>query len=255
MRVDAIILAAGMGTRLEGLGDGAKFGIEVGSVPLIYYPLRSLVLAGVERVYVVVNPLNRSRLEEIVATTGYEHLIRVIVNEEPWRENGYSLLVGGRVVEEDVFLVSMSDHIYPARLPLRLLEVFEENEDATIIVAGDRSPSFIDVEEATLIDVGEGLEVERIGKGLEEWDFVDAGVFLMRKEVIRVAEDIARRRSVVKLSDILNEAVSKGLRVIVADITGVPWTEIDTVEDYLAVNHGWRKVVVEVVRSGWIRVW
>ncbi|RLF06389.1 MAG: hypothetical protein DRK00_01745 [Thermoprotei archaeon] len=251
MVAEALILAAGLGTRLGALAKGAKFSVEVRSRPLISYPLTSLLLAGVERIHVVVNPSGMERLERVLASLGYADFVNVVVNEEPWRENGYSLLVGASQLDADSFFVSMSDHIYPIELPMRLREVAEAWRDAAVVVAGDRAPSYINVREATLIDAGGGLEVKRIGKSLERWDFVDAGVFIMRREVIRVAREIACERDVVKLSDIVNAAVERGMRAVVADITGIPWTEVDTPEDYFLVNSGPRSVVVEEVIRGW----
>ena len=55
----------------------------------------------------------------------------------------------------------------------------------------------------------------------------------------------------MKLSDIINEAIARGLKVVVADITGLPWTEVDTVEDYLAINEGWKRSMLGEVMSHW----
>jgi len=251
MVAEALVLAAGLSTRLGALARGAKFSVKVRSRPLISYPLTSLLLAGVEKIYIVVNPSGMERLEEVLASLGYVDVVNVVVNEEPWRENGYSLLVGASQLAADSFFVSMSDHIYPIELPMRLREVAEMWKDAVIVVAGDRAPPYVDVEEATLIDAGGGLEVRRMGKSLRKWDFVDAGVFIMRREVVNVAREVASEKDVVKLSDVVNAAVERGLKAVVADITGIPWTEVDTPEDYFLVNRGPRSIVVEEVVKGW----
>lgn len=248
MVADALILAAGLGTRL---GGRAKFELNVKSRPLICYPMLSLLSAGVERIHIVVNPLGMERMRRIISHMGCEDRVNVVVNEEPWRENGYSLLVGASQLSADEFFVSMSDHIYPAEVPLKLREVAAARRDAVIVVAGDRCPSYIDVGEATLIDAGGGDEVRRVGKRLKCWDFVDAGVFVMRREVVGVARSVAEEKGVVKLSDVINAAVNTGLKAVVADITGIPWTEIDTPEDYALVTSGPRSVVVEEVVRRW----
>lgn len=251
MVAEALVLAAGLSTRLGAIAGGTKFSVEVKSRPLISYPLTSLLLAGVERIHVVVNLIGMEKLERVLAELGYAEFVNVVVNEEPWRENGYSLLVGASQICADNFFVSMSDHIYPIELPVRLRKTARTWGDAMIIVAGDRDPPYVDVEEATLIDAGGGLEVRKVGKSLERWDFVDAGIFIMRREVVEVARDVASERDVVKLSDVVNATVERGLKAVVADITGIPWTEVDTPEDYLMVNEGPRSVVVEEVVKGW----
>jgi len=248
---EAVVLAAGRSTRLGKLGRGAKFSLKVGDKPLIYYPMKSLFSAGVEVFHVVVNPYNKSLMERVIAELGYEHVVNIVVNEEPWRENGYSFLVGAANVEDEIFFLSMSDHIYSAKVPLAIIKTAIERPDADIIVAGDAAPRYVDVEEATLIYADESLNVKQIGKGLNYWNYVDAGVFAVKKRATSVAAEISQARDVVKLSDIINEAIARGLKVVVADITGQPWTEVDTVEDYLAVNEGWKRSMLGEVMNHW----
>ncbi len=248
---EAVVLAAGRSTRLGKLGRGAKFSLKVGDKPLIYYPMKSLLFAGVEVFHVVVNPYNKPLVEKVIAELGYEHIVNIVVNDKPWRENGYSFLVGAANVKDEIFFLSMSDHIYSARIPLNIIKTVIERPDADIIVAGDAAPRYVDVEEATLIYADGNLNVKQIGKGLNYWNYIDTGVFAVKKGATIVAAEISQARDVLKLSDVINEAITRGLKVVVADITGLPWTEVDTVEDYLAVSKGWKRSMLSEVMSHW----
>ncbi|OYT44106.1 MAG: hypothetical protein B6U85_10520 [Desulfurococcales archaeon ex4484_42] len=52
---EAVVLAAGLSTRMRGFTNLPKQVLKILDKPLIYYPLTALVINGVKKVYVVVN--------------------------------------------------------------------------------------------------------------------------------------------------------------------------------------------------------
>ncbi|HDD63768.1 MAG: hypothetical protein DRJ32_06450 [Thermoprotei archaeon] len=249
MMLDAIVLAAGLSERFREAGYGFKVVAPVDSIPLIVYPLVSLKASGISRIVIVANPENKHLLEEAIEEWFEDLNVRFIVNRDVSRENGYSLYLACRYVETDSFLVSMADHLYPHSIPRKLIEV-GENMKWDVIVAGDRNPLYIDISEATLINASDS-RVLKVGKGLKRWKYVDAGVFLMKKSILKILKNIVRERHVVKLSDVLNTAIEMRYSVLVADITGIPWTELDSLEDYRSILYGVRRKVVEEVVKEW----
>jgi len=53
----------------------------------------------------------------------------------------------------------------------------------------------------------------------------------------------------MSLSDIWNQLISRGYRVRVIDVTGLPWFEVDDEVDYYRSLHGGRRKVVELMLS------
>lgn len=247
---EAVVLAAGIGSRLGSLGSGAKFALKIAGRPLIAYPVLSLASAGARRFVIVTRSETLGLLKD--SLLGFVHGLDLefCVNDDWARENGYSLLVASRCVRDDYFYLSMSDHIYSRVLPERLALEARRHPSALAIVAGDRDPPFVDLEEATLIKTFGG-RVVAIGKGLHSWDFVDTGVFVIRKEVFKVASLLAKKAYRLGVSDVLQAAVRVGYEVRVADVTGIPWTEVDTVEDYVSVASGYKSHLPEMVSRGW----
>ena len=247
---EAVILAAGIGSRLGSLGKGAKFALTVANRPLITYPIFSLASAGAKRFIIVTRSETVKPIER--ALRGMDHILeyRFCINDEWERENGYSLFAASRCVRDERFFLSMSDHIYPREIPERLRLEARKHPSASIIVAGDREPLFVDVGEATLIEA-RGGRVVAIGKGLPSWSHVDTGVFVMKREVFTVASHLARRKYRLKLSEIVQAAAYMGLEVRVADVTGIPWTEVDTVDDYMSVVSGIKARLPQLVYESW----
>ena len=257
---EAIILAAGLGSRLWGVTGGKpKFLVKVRGIPLIYYPLISLVLAGVSR-FVIVIPRGWSRrVLRLIGKLPFDVDIDLVVvrNYEVERENGYSLLLGAEFVKGKFFVLSMSDHIYVPEIPRKLISIVSRfPKRALVAIGADRRPLFVDVGEATKIKVERGRYVLRVGKNLDDFDFIDSGVFLMSSKLLRVRDKLLEKRT-LGVSDVINEVIRMGYRVLAIDITGYPWTEVDTPEDLDEVRNGIRSVVVreflkrlEVLRYG-----
>lgn len=245
-----MVLAAGIGSRIAGIARGAKFALRVAGRPLIHYPVLSLASAGVERVIIVTRGAALSVLRKLLEELEGVVEIEYCVNNKWRRENGYSLYVASKCLKDREFYVSMSDHVYPSGVARRLLEAAVEHRDAVAIVAGDREPRYVDVDEATRI-LADGVYVRSIGKRLEHWTHIDAGVFVMRREIFEVGRRLAVSRERFGISDLLNEAIGQGYRVVVADITGLPWAEVDTPEDYWSLAEGWKRELVGLVADSW----
>ncbi|MCD6368554.1 MAG: NTP transferase domain-containing protein [Thermoproteales archaeon] len=221
---EAVILAAGYGSRIRGAaGDTPKPLITVHGIPLIAYSLASLLNAGVKHFYIVVNPKSRTSITRFMDTVGID--AEVIVNEAPERGNGYSLILGMEHVK-DVFFLSMSDHIYDPKIPGLLYSTREFD----VIIGVDSNPRYISVDEATKVLVDRGVALD-IGKKIPRYTHIDIGLFIMKRSLYEFYRDYAERNQVVELSSLIKHSISSGKRVAVADIGGLPWIDVDTVND------------------------
>ena len=112
-RPQAVILAAGLGTRLGGLTEACpKCLLDVGGRPLIVHSLDNLAAAGFDDALIVTG----FRAGDIERTVGSRHggmAIRYVHNPA-YAETGsvVSLLVGAKAVEEGPLLILESDILY-----------------------------------------------------------------------------------------------------------------------------------------------
>jgi hypothetical protein len=109
----------------------------------------------------------------------------------------------------------------------------------------DRAPRDLDLDDATKVR-REGDRVTAIGKGLEPWDAIDAGCFVLTPAVF----DALRR---VPASE--PRSVSSGMRQLVAqgalgavEIVDTPWVDVDTPAD-LALADDFDARVIEARRE------
>ena len=195
---------------------------------MITYPINSLRAVGVYRFTVVVNEYNHSIIDNVLSKiNGIEY--KLVVNKDVERENGYSLYLGAKHVEDALFYISMSDHIYPPTIPLSIARSIHLGK--TLTVAVDPSPLYINVEEATKLYIIGDIIVD-IGKHIPIYNYIDTGVFIASKKIQGYLELLVRTYRKIPLSRIVYK-LSRRAEVSYIDIGIEPWIEIDTPQDIL----------------------
>ncbi|AEF97319.1 bifunctional L-myo-inositol-1-phosphate cytidylyltransferase/CDP-L-myo-inositol myo-inositolphosphotransferase [Methanotorris igneus] len=211
----AVVLAAGLGTRMGKLTEETPKGLlKVAGREIIYRSLKTLENLGVEEFVVITNPKYKKKYEEFLKKEGFNY--KIVLNNNPERGNGYSLyLAKGHV--NDKFVLVMSDHIYEEGF---LKEAIKK--EGLII---DKEGKFIDINEATKVLVENG-RVKDIGKKLERWHGFDTGLFILTPEIFKYAEEVAKEKELVELSEIVKRAKLK-----VSEVNGYFWMDVDTEEE------------------------
>jgi len=242
--VHAIILASGLGTRLMNLTRGIpKCFFNVGSIPLMAYPILSLRVAGVNAFTIVVPKGYRYLAEDIASSLSIK--VCIVENETPERGNAYSIMIARECISDREFIVSCCDSIYPPKIGEIMIKA---GDDYDIIIGGSKFKDFINVAEATKILVIDH-EVFSIGKHLVDFNYIDTGVFKMKSRIFDLIETIPKNRE-YHLFDLLTTALKQGYRIALADLDEIPWTEVDTPEDLRELKHGKRKEILnEILNS------
>lgn len=229
---EAVILAAGLSTRLRSiLGNLPKQLLKIFNIPLIAFPLSILMNCNVDRFYIVVNPNNYELISKFLDKVGLN--VKYIVNDNPERGNGYSALLALSKVRDDIVFLSMSDHIFSPKIPKKLLE-FEKRFD--ILVGVDSKPKYVDVDEATKVFADASNRLLNIGKGISDFTHIDIGIFLIRKDLHKIFEEYNKQSYLVEFASLIKYAREKNCEVLVADVEGLPWIDIDTPEDLQKVK-------------------
>ncbi len=232
------MLAAGLSSRIG----KPKQLLRIKGHPLIWYPLSVLHSLGVSEVCIVTRREIADKIKRVSRSIFGPGSVRVVLNEEPERENGFSLLLGLTSCElEDYTYVSMSDHIYS---PYIVAKLMDRINFFTYVIAGDRAPRFVSIDEATKL-VSNGFQGFSVGKDIRYWSHIDSGIHLVYP--IRFLKTIANTplpsQHIIKLNEITNY-LAKLNELGVAEFASLPWTEIDTVSDIEEVKRGKRHEVI-----------
>jgi choline kinase len=228
--VNAIVLVAGVARRLAPLTDTThKALLRVGDRPILGRMLASLEAVGIRRTVLVVGHC----ADQVRALAG-ERLGRMAIeyvkNPEYARGSVLSLYAARAWLREPVLILD-ADVLFPREFLRRLLAA-----PAPSALLVDRA--FTDTGEEVKVYT-RGPRVIGLGKKTvpEAWEAVGEGVGFFKCGAEAAPELVRLLRTVIDDSDGLSE-YEDALHLLTArchvgwlDVTGLPWTEIDFVED------------------------
>jgi len=223
----ALILAAGRGSRIEGLTNkGPKPLLRLLGLSLLERAILTVKIAGIREVFIVTG----FKAEEIEKAIGDGSALNVkisYIHNPNWpKGNGTSLLAAKNHIKGK-FILLMADHIFDPDIIKDLKR--QSLKDAVAIVAGDPSPkTYIDLEDATKI-VAEDSRVLTIGKKINNFTHIDCGAFLVDDSIFQYCEHIHKEE--LSLNDIMAELASKG-KLKLREIKEKFWIDVDTPEAY-----------------------
>ena len=214
-----VVLAAGTGARLN---NGCKPLTRVAGVALLERAVWTLREAGVGRVVVVVGHA-KELVERFVCERGLD--VELVDNADFRGGNGSSALVGGRLAGQR-FFVTMADHVVEWAAVARVVAC-----PARFAAAVDSEPRYCDVAEATKVRL-EGHRVVELGRGLERFDAIDAGMFVCDADLLSVAER-ALATGEGSWNAVKRRCIAEGHVVEAVDLEGAFWIDVDTREEAL----------------------
>lgn len=223
-RSRALILAAGLGSRLANGDPTPKPLREVSGVPLIVRVIRALENQGIREVGIVVG----YQAEELISGLGdfeLEARLSFFRNDEYRKPNGTSVLAARDFVTEPTLLL-MSDHLWSPRL-LEAVASYPVTDRESVLGVDSRIDACFDLDDATKVVV-QGDRIERIGKELEEYNALDTGVFLITPALIE-ALDAVNGPGGCSLSQGVAALAAEG-RMKAADVGDATWIDVDTPE-------------------------
>ena len=174
--MNCLIIAAGTGGRLREIGPTKPL-VRAQGVPLLEHVIGRARRGGATRFFVVSGYRGEEVRAHLDAYGARESIpLTHIVNESWQRANGVSVSKAKPHLEGP-FLLSMCDHLVDPDILRALLAAPVEPDTVTLAVDFNIAGSINDLEDVTRVKCSNG-RIERIGKGLAEFNALDTGVFL-----------------------------------------------------------------------------
>jgi choline kinase len=212
--MQAIILAAGMGTRLRAVSPSKPLTMVAGR-PLLHRILENLRAAGVTRPLVITG-YRGDEVAAVAQAAGAETL-----HNPCWDQpNGVSVLSAAPRLEASAMLL-MADHLASPGVYATVAAV--GRPDAGLVLGIDRRLGHPWADESDVTRVATRHDrIIAIGKSLNSYDAHDCGVFLITRELT----DALATLPAPGLSDGVRLLAAKG-RAAVVDISAHDWIDID----------------------------
>lgn len=222
-----VVLAAGFGSRLEGVSDDTALKplTPVAGVPLIQRTLRSLEVAGCERIVIV---LGHGAAEVRAAAEsvhdGHAELLFVL-NDRYDLANGVSALAARDAVNGEVFLLTMADHVFSGDV-MRLAGSHTPPEHGATLLVDRNIADVFDLDDATKV-LEEESRIAAIGKQITDYNCIDTGLFVCTEALMDALAAVLDERGDASLSDGVQRLAAAG-RMTVLPIGEGFWQDVDT---------------------------
>jgi len=225
-----VILAAGSGSRLASArGDVPKPLVTVVGVPLVAHALEHARASGCKEAVVVIG-FDGDRVRAAVERMASPLYVRFITCPDHSAPNGISLMAA-EPVAAPMFFLQMVDHLFGDVALPRLIAEPMDGEAGRVLV--DRAPVDLDLADATRVRL-DGSRVTAIGKGIDPWDAIDAGCFVLTPAVFDALRAVPAGAAQT-VSSGMRQLVARGL-LHAADVGGISWVDVDTPTDHASAE-------------------
>jgi len=224
----AIILAGGAGTRLyPSTKVVCKQLLPIYDKPLIYYPLSTVMLAGIREILIISTPEDTPRIRDLLGDgnqLGIE--LSYAVQEEP-RGLADAFIVGRDFIGQDSVCLVLGDNVfYGSNFRNLLSKAQEENNGATVFGYPVKDPERFGVVEFDAQNRVVSLE-EKPAKPKSHWAVV--GLYFYDNSVVEIAANLAPSpRGEIEITDLNRVYLDQGRLQAVAMGRGFAWLDTGT---------------------------
>ncbi len=240
-----IILAGGSGTRLYPVTlPVCKQLLPVYDKPMIYYPLSTLMLAGIRDILIISTPEDTSRFEKLFGN-GSQYGLRMQYKVQPKPEGlAQAFILGEEFIGNDAACLVLGDNIFFGHGLSELLQhsVKQVESQGGGIVFGYwvQDPERYGVVEFD--ETGKAVSIEEKPKNPKS-NFAVVGLYFYDNEVIKIAKRIKpSARGELEITTVNQEYLHRGRLSVEIMSRGYAWLDTGTSDSLLEAS-GFVKII------------